>query len=319
MKQAAASLGFSACGISRAERVSDSARQFMERYIAEGRNAEMHYLERNADMRFDPRLLVEGTRSIVSVALNYYPRHKMDAGKYTFSYYAYGQDYHVVVRSRLLELFRRLAARSEAEGGKLSGRAFCDTAPVAERYWAWRAGLGFIGKNSLIIIPRKGSFFFLGELFLSDEADAYDQPIENMCGACRKCMDACPGGAISEPFSVDARRCLSYLTIENRGALPEGTSSKMDNCIYGCDRCQSACPHNRFAEPTGIPELQPKPELMNMTPADWQRLTPEQYCKLFRDSAVKRAKYSGLMRNINAVKSREEGSGEEQGSKRAEK
>lgn len=209
------------------------------------------------------------------------------------------------MKHRLFELFRLISEDAAKAGIDLGGRAFCDTAPVSERYWAWRAGLGFIGKNTLLIIPHKGSYFFLGELFLTSPYDSYDSPLGNKCGRCTRCMDACPGGALYAPFRMDARRCLSYLTIENRDALPPGTAAEMDHCIYGCDRCQMACPHNRFAVPTTIPELQPRPALLAMTRDDWRHLTYEQYLELFRHSAVKRAKYEGLMRNIRAVEERD--------------
>lgn len=302
IKKSAADLGFSACGVCKAEKMDDNYFESIKKYISEGRNGTMDYLARNLDLRYDPQKLVEGTKTIVSVALNYYPAQKMNPGEYTLSYYAYGKDYHVVVKQRLFELFRLLKEKLSANGFNLEGRAFCDTAPVSERYWAWRAGVGFIGKNTLLIIPHKGSFFFLGELFLNVEADHYDEPLRNFCGNCTKCIDACPGGAIYEPYALDARRCLSYLTIENRGELPAGTENKMEMCIYGCDRCQSACPHNRFATPTEIKEFSPPEKLLKMTKDDWNSLTEQEYCDLFKGSAVKRAKYSGLMRNINAVK-----------------
>ncbi len=302
IKKSAADLGFSACGVCKAEKMDNDYFESIKKYIAEGRNGTMDYLARNMDLRQNPQKLVEGTKTIVSVALNYYPAQKMNPDEYTLSYYAYGKDYHVVVKQRLFELFRLLKEKLSENDFTLEGRAFCDTAPVSERYWAWRAGVGFIGKNTLLIIPHKGSFFFLGELFLNVEADKYDEPLKNFCGNCTKCIDACPGGAIYEPYALDARRCLSYLTIENRGELPAGTENKMETCIYGCDRCQSACPHNRFAVPTKVTEFSPPEKLLKMTKDDWNSLTEQEYCALFKGSAVKRAKYSGLMRNINAVK-----------------
>lgn len=302
IKNQARRLGFSACGVCRAGKMDDEYFESIRKYIAEGRNGTMDYLARNMDLRQNPQKLVEGTKSIISVALNYYPQQKMDSGEYTLSYYAYGKDYHTVVKQRLFELFRLLKDEAAKGGEELSGRAFCDTAPVSERYWAWRAGVGFIGKNTLLIIPHKGSFFFLGEIFINLEADKYDEPLRNFCGSCSRCMDACPGKALYEPYHLDARKCLSYLTIENRGALPEGTEKQMEHCIYGCDRCQSACPHNRFASPTEVAEFAPDERLMSMTREQWNTLSEEEYCALFKESAVKRAKYSGLMRNINAVK-----------------
>lgn len=301
VKSTAIELGFSACGVCRAAEVDNSSFEEMQRYVSEGRNADMHYLERNLDLRRDPRLLTEGTKSIVSVALNYYPRQKMESSQYTLSYYAYGKDYHDVVKKRLEILLERISEHFATAGERVGGRAFCDTAPVLERYWAWQAGIGFIGKNTLLTIPHKGSFFFLGELFLDCEFDFYDEPLRNKCGACTRCIDACPAGALYEPFRLDARRCLSYLTIENRNELPEGTAAKMQECIYGCDRCQNVCPHNSFASATSVEEFTPSEKLLNMKRDGWHSLTQEQYSELFKGSAVKRAKYSGLMRNIAAA------------------
>lgn len=302
VKQSAYKLGFSACGLCRAGRISDDWAEKIRKYVEEGRNGEMEYLARNMDLRMDARKLVPGTKTIVSVALNYYPAKKMDSdNSFTLSYHAYGKDYHEVVKQRLKLLFEIISENLSSQGITLEGRAFCDTAPVPERYWAWRAGVGFIGKSTLLIIPRKGSFFFLGELFLSDEADAYDEPLTNLCGSCTKCMDSCPGKALFEPFKIDARRCLSYLTIERRGPLPEGTAEKMGSGIYGCDVCQRVCPHNRFAEPTVVSEFAPSEKLLSMTREDWEGLTEEEFRSLFKGSSVKRAKYSGLKRNIDAV------------------
>lgn len=299
----ASSLGFSAWGVSRAERVGESAEKAMRDFVESGRNAGMDYLSRNLDKRFDPCALVPGCRSIVSVAMNYYPGDMKTEGKYTLSRYAYGSDYHLVVKHRLFELFRLISEETAKSSIKTEGRAFCDTAPVCERYWAWRSGLGFIGKNTLLIIPHNGSYFFLGELFLNILFDTYGTPMESRCGTCRRCLDACPGGALFAPYSLDSRRCLSYLTIENKGALPSDTGEKMGGCIYGCDRCQTACPHNRFASPTAVAELRPREELLRMTEKDWRELTYEKYLAIFRHSAVKRAKYEGLMRNIRAADS----------------
>lgn len=305
LEKRADELGFSAVGVCRADRVDAEAESVMREYVAAGHHGSMNYLARNMDKRIDPQKLVPGVRSIVSVALNYYPGREVEQQDHSLSLYAYGSDYHVVMKHRLFELFRLISEDAAKAGIDLGGRAFCDTAPVSERYWAWRAGLGFIGKNTLLIIPHKGSYFFLGELFLTSPYDSYDSPLGNKCGRCTRCMDACPGGALYAPFRMDARRCLSYLTIENRDALPPGTAAEMDHCIYGCDRCQMACPHNRFAVPTTIPELQPRPALLAMTRDDWRHLTYEQYLELFRHSTVKRAKYEGLMRNIRAVEERD--------------
>ncbi|KAA6316567.1 hypothetical protein EZS27_033141, partial [termite gut metagenome] len=264
--------------------------------LATGNHAGMTYLERHFDKRCDPRLLVEGTRSILSVALNYYPKHRFGENQYQFALYAYGKDYHQVMQRKLNSLF----AYINQEVHPVNGRAFCDTAPVLERYWAWRAGLGWIGKNTQLIIPRAGSFFFLGELFLDIELE-YDTPLESHCGNCTHCLDACPTGALEQPYQLNARKCLSYLTIENRGDIPVAQAQKLRNNIYGCDECQKVCPWNRFAVPCNTLDLQPCPAFLRMQKEDWETLTEEQYKTLFKDSAVKRVKYEGLKRNIKAV------------------
>lgn len=252
------------------------------------------------EKRLDPRLLVEGTRSIVSVALNYYPSRFLREDQYQFAWYAYGKDYHDIMKARLTALQEYISAHSPLP---LQSRIFCDTAPVLERYWAWRAGLGWIGKNTQLIIPHAGSCFFLGEIFLSAEADEYDQPLTSRCGNCTRCLDACPTKALEAPFLLNSGRCLSYLTIEHREAIPPAEGKKMGNKIYGCDECQKACPRNRFSTPCQTPELQPTDAFMQMEKKNWHALTEEQYRVIFKGSAVKRAKYTGLMRNIHQVES----------------
>lgn len=297
IKAEAKSLGFFACGIAKADAVEQSVVDSYRRWIAEGCNASMTYLENYPDKRFDPRLLVPGVRSIVSVALNYAPSRRMPTDAPQLASYALGKDYHDVVKHKLSQLAERL-------GFELSDqvRAFCDSAPVLERYWAVRAGLGWIGRNHQLIIPHAGSMFFLGELFLPVEVD-YDRPMESRCGTCNHCVEACPTQALKrnadgDTSKFDSRLCLNYQTIENRGEIPDELAVKLAPYIYGCDRCQSACPWNRFAVPNTTPELQPSDELLAMKREDWLTLTEEEYRKLFKGSAVKRAKYAGLMRNI---------------------
>lgn len=246
------------------------------------------------DKRLDPRLLVEGARTILSVALNYYPAEKLSG--WALSRYVYGQDYHEVMKARL----RQLAAHIPPKEG-YETRVFVDTAPLDERYWAWRCGLGWQGRSGQLILPKGGTYFFLGEIVLPYEADVYDTPIENRCGTCHACVDACPGLALRGDGTLDANRCLSYLTIENRGDLPPGTGQKMGTCFYGCDRCAEVCPWNRFAKPTEVEEFRPSEQLLKMTPEDWKQLTVEQYRAIFKGSAVKRAKFEGLKRNIKAL------------------
>lgn len=294
IKAKAIKLGFSACGVARAGRVSPEEEARLRRWLDEGRYAEMHYMANYLDKRLDPRLLMEGLQSIVSVAMNYAPRRRMAAGEPQIAAYALGKDYHDVMKQRLHQL---AAYVSELLGRELTYRAFVDSGPVIERYWAVQAGLGWIGRNQLLIIPKAGSEFFLGELFLNFELD-YDHPIPNHCGRCHRCVDHCPTHALADDHEFDAALCLSYQTIENRGELSDDAKEKMGDFIYGCDRCQLACPWNRFAQPTTIPEFQASEDLLSMTRQQWEQLTVEDYRRLFKGSAVKRAKYAGLMRNI---------------------
>lgn len=296
IKAAARQLGFAACGIAPAEPMAEPYASRLKQWIAEGQHGEMDYLERQLEMRLDPRLVVEGAQTVVSLALNYYPRTTLSPEGFDFARYAYGKDYHDVVRQRLRLLMAELGLEEHTDG-----RPFCDTAPIDERYWARRCGLGWTGKNTQLIIPRAGSYFFLGELLLKHPCDHYDTPMEeSFCGTCRRCLDACPTQALDGEH-LDARRCLSYLTIEHRGALPEAIKAKLGRCVYGCDRCAEACPWNKFARATDVDEFCPSEALQAMTADDWRRLTVEQYRQLFKGSAVKRAKFEGLQRNINAI------------------
>lgn len=296
IKAEARRLGFAAVGIAPAAPMAAEEAAHLRRWIAEGRHGEMAYLERQLEMRLDPRLVLEGARTVVSVALNYFPQEALSPEGYAFARYAYGKDYHDVVRARLRELMQALSLEEPTDG-----RPFCDTAPIDERYWAMRAGLGWKGRHTQLIIPRAGSYFFLGELLLTLPVDEYDAPLgKSLCGNCRRCIDACPTQALSAT-GLDARRCLSYLTIEHRGDLPEGIGERMGNCIYGCDRCAEACPWNKFATATDVEEFRPSDALRAMTAEDWQQLTVEQYRALFKGSAVKRAKYEGLVRNVRSV------------------
>ena len=294
IKAEAKNLGFFACGIAQADAVAQDVVASYKKWIGEGDHATMAYLENYPDKRFDPRLLMPGLKSIVSVALNYAPSCQLPDGEPQFAAYALGKDYHDVVKGKLRQLADII--------GIDEYRAFCDSAPVLERYWAVKAGLGWTGRNHQLIIPHAGSMFFLGELFLPVEL-VYDKELKPHCGKCHACVDACPTHALrldgEQLTSFDARLCLSYQTIENRGDIPSELSKKMGNTIYGCDRCQAACPWNRFAEPNHTPELQPSADLLKMRREDWLALTEDDYRRLFKGSAVKRAKYSGLMRNIH--------------------
>ena len=296
LKAEALRLGFSACGVSPAEAVGVADRDAFVRWIDEGCHADMGYLAANLDKRLDPTLLVEGARSVVSVALNYFPPRDIPPGEYRLAWYALGEDYHTVMKDKLARLLDYL--RTLLPG--VSGRAFCDTAPLLERYWAWRGGLGWVGKHTQLILPHAGSAFFLGELVV-DCMLTYDTPLPSRCGTCDRCLRACPTGALTRPRHLDARRCLSYLTIENRGEIPPEAASRLGDSIYGCDRCQQACPWMRFARPTDEARLHPRDGLLAMRRADWKRLDVETYRSLFKGSAVKRAKFEGLTRNIRAT------------------
>lgn len=302
IKAEAQRLGFYACGIAKAEAVDDRWAKLYLSNLEKGSYGTMDYLANNVAKRLDPRLLVEGVESIIVVAMSYAPNKRLPSDSYQIAAYAYGKDYHDIVKERLRE-FAAAVAKLSGRSGE-GWRVFVDTAPVMERYWAVKAGLGWIGKNSQLIIPRAGSMFFLGELFVDFALD-YDTPMTSHCGNCQRCVDACPSAAIGMPVdgmpSFDARRCLSYITIENRGEIPTEYTSKMGDCFYGCDRCQQACPYNKFAIPTSEPLLQPSPELLAMTKEDWDNLTIEKYRSLFKGSAVKRAKFEGLVRNIEAL------------------
>lgn len=293
IKAEALRLGFFACGIAKAEEVDTDTRQHLRRWISSKGYADMNYMNNHEDMRLNPSLLMEGVKSIVSVALNYYPSQRLPEGEFQIAAYALGQDYHTVVKEKL-HLLAHAIGLHEGEY-----RAFCDSAPVLERYWAVKAGLGWIGRNHQLIIPHAGSMFFLGELFIKEETD-YDTPMENRCGNCHRCIDSCPTKVLSTN-TFDAEHCLSYQLIENRNELSGEAKAHMGDTIYGCDRCQQACPWNRFATPTSEPMLQPKEQLLSMTRSQWKQLSVEDYQELFRGSAVKRVKYSGLIRNIMAA------------------
>lgn len=300
VKAEAARLGFHACGLSVAGPVDASHSAFFRRWLTHGHYAGMEYMAGHVDLRLNPCLLVEGTQTIVSVAMNYQPLRELPEKQPQLAWYAYGKDYHDLMRQRLRLLLESLQSRY---GESLQGRAFCDTAPVLERYWAWRGGLGWIGRHSQLVIPRCGSAFFLGELFLNMQADCYDRPMDSKCGTCMRCVEACPMHAIGEADGLDAARCLSYLTIESREPLiPEEAAARMAPYFYGCDRCLRACPALRMGSPTNEEWFRPSDELLDMTEEKWNRLTVEDYRRLFKGSAVKRAKYDGLMRNINAIK-----------------
>ena len=294
IKKEALRLGFDACGISRANNSGEEERYM--KWIADNWHADMNYMARNIDKRVDPRLLVEGAKSIISVALNYYPHNKQATNAPQFAYYAYGKDYHDVIKGKLKELFEFILGRQP----NISGRYFSDSAPVLERFWAAQAGIGFVGKNSLLIIPGKGSFFFLGELIIDVKLD-YDKPIPENCGSCTRCIDGCPTAAIEEPYRVNANRCISYQTIENRGEISSYVAPRLKNYVFGCDICQKVCPWNRMSTPHNTLEFMPNDSFMKLDLKKMLDMDEEEYREIFRGSAVKRTKFSGLKRNVIAV------------------
>ena len=301
IKNKAKELGFDACGIAEVAS-ADTEVLFFDRWIAEGCHAGMKYMENYRDIRLDPAGLVEGARSVISVALNYYPAQKQSPDSPRISYYAYGKDYHIVVKDKLRQLWEYITSLVPVLDSTLPvARFFTDSAPILERYWAWKAGLGWIGKNTNLIIPGKGSFFFLGEIVTTLELD-YDTPQKNRCGACRRCLDACPTGALERPGHLNANKCISYLTIEHKGDIPSEQAFRLGDRLYGCDTCQEVCPWNRFASPTREVAFSPSPAFLSLKKEDLRCFTRDDYNRIFAGSAVKRAKYEGLIRTINNKK-----------------
>ena len=292
----ALSIGFDACGFACAEPVEQWAVEQYDRWIAAGHNDCMEYAARYRDVRNDPRLLLDGATTIISVAMNYLPPVRQQAGSPQFALYAYGRDYHEVLKEQLF----RLAAYIERETGCKS-RSCVDTAPIRERYWARRAGLGFIGRNNMLIIPGRGSFFFLGELVTTLELEP-DEPCSLSCAGCGRCAVACPGGALHDDGSAaDARRCLSCQLIERRGELPGWVARVVGNRVYGCDTCQLVCPHNAVAVPSQMPDFAPSPEFLSLTCRDIAEMSPSRFRHIFSHSAVRRTRLDGLHRNASLL------------------
>lgn len=292
IKKEALKLGFMSVGISKAEFLEEEAPR-LERWLKEERHGKMAYMERHFDKRLDPTKLVEGSKSVVSLLLNYYPEEKQREDTYKISKYAYGTDYHYVIKDKLKELMQYI----HDEIGEVDGRAFTDSAPVLDKAWAERSGLGWRGKNSNLLSKQVGSFFFIAELIIDLELE-YDTPVTDHCGSCTACIDACPTDAIVEPYIVDGSKCISYFTIELKDELPTDMKNNFDQWMFGCDICQDVCPWNRFSKPHQEPLFNAHPELLDMSKAQWEEITEETFRKVFKKSAVKRTKYSGLTRNI---------------------
>ena len=293
IKVKAKELGFASVGISKAAELTHEAPR-LEAWLKEGMHGEMAYMEGNFDKRLDPRKLLPGTRSVVSLLFNYHnPNKPADPAAPQIAQYAYGEDYHFVLKWKLKELLKWM----RAEWGEVGGRVYVDSAPIMERAWAQKAGLGWIGKHSLLLNKHAGSYFFLAEMLLDLDLEP-DGEVVDHCGTCTRCIDACPTDAIIKPYVVDGSKCISYFTIELRGAIPEPARGHMDNWMFGCDICQEVCPWNRHATPTTEPRFAPHPRLLDMSKSDWEDLTEDVFREVFRDSAVKRTGLEGLKRNV---------------------
>ena len=297
IKTEAERLGFLSCGISKAQFLEEEAPR-LEKWLNQEMHGEMQYMENHFDKRLDPTKLVQDSKSVISLLLNYYPAEiQEDKSAPKISKYAYGTDYHFVIKEKLKNLLNYI----QEEIGEVHGRAFVDSAPVLDKAWAAKSGLGWIGKNSNLLTKEVGSFYFIAELIIDLELE-YDTPATDHCGSCTACIDACPTQAIVEPYVVDGSKCISYYTIELKNEIPSSMKGLFENWMFGCDICQDVCPWNRFSKPHSEPLFNPQPELLAMTKKDWKEITEETFQKIFENSAVKRTKYSGLIRNIQFLK-----------------
>ena len=296
IKDEAKRLGFLSCGISKAEFLEVEAPR-LEKWLKSNANGEMHYMENHFDKRLDPTKLVEGSKSVVSLLLNYFPTEIQNNESYKLSKYAYGTDYHFVIKDKLKHLLQAIQDKI----GEVHGRAFVDSAPVLDKAWAAKSGLGWIGKHSNLLTQKVGSFYFIAELIIDLELE-YDHVVTDHCGTCTACIDACPTEAITEPYVVDGSKCISYFTIELKDNIPSEFKGQFDDWMFGCDVCQDVCPWNRFSKPHNEPLFNPHPELLDMTKKDWEEITKDTFNKVFKKSAVKRTKFEGLKRNIKFLR-----------------
>lgn len=297
IKEEAIRLGFMSCGISKAGFLEEEAPR-LEEWLNKNRNGKMSYMENHFDKRLDPTKLVDGSKSVISLLLNYYPDKVQNPESYKISKYAYGKDYHFVIKDKLKSLLQFI----QSEIGEVAGRAFVDSAPVLDKAWAAKSGLGWIGKNSNLLSKKAGSFFFIAELIVDLELEE-DTPVTDHCGTCTACIDACPTNAIVEPYKVDGSKCISYFTIELKDELPNSFKNTFEDWMFGCDICQDVCPWNRFSKPHNEPLFDPHPDLLKFVKKDWQEITRETFNEIFRKSAVKRTKFEGLKRNIKFLDS----------------
>ncbi len=297
IKTEAIRLGFSSCGIAKAEFLEEEASR-LEQWLKNDLHGKMSYMENHFDKRLDPTKLVPGAKSVISLQYNYYPDKSQNPDSYKIAKYAYGEDYHHIIKDKLYELLNFIIENI----GEIDARVFTDSAPILERVWAKKSGLGWVGKHSLLITKQKGSFFFLAEIILDLELDYDNEFKTDHCGSCTKCIDACPTEAILPNSTIDGSKCISYLTIELRDEIPNAFKGKMDDWIFGCDICQDVCPWNRFSTHHQEPKFNPHPDLLQMEKKDWEEITEEVFQKIFKKSAVKRTKFSGLKRNIRFIK-----------------
>jgi epoxyqueuosine reductase len=296
IKAEAKRLGFLSCGISKAEFLEEEAPR-LEKWLNQNRHGQMAYMEDYFDKRLDPTLLVEDGKSVISLLLNYYPSEFQNEESYKISKYAYGKDYHNVIKKKLKKLLNTI----KREIGEVSGRAFIDFAPVMEKAWAAKSGLGWLGKNNNLLTKQVGSFYFIAELIVDLELE-YDHATTDHCGSCTACIDACPTQAIIQPYVVDGSKCISYFTIELKDNLPQEMKGKLDDWVFGCDVCQDVCPWNKFSKPHNEPLFNANPELLSFTKKDWEEITEDTFNKVFKGSAVNRTQLSGFKRNIAFLK-----------------
>ena len=296
IKAEAIRLGFLSCGVSKAGFLEAEAPR-LETWLENNMHGEMSYMENHFDKRLDPTKLVPDSKSVISLLLNYFPSEEQISDSYKISKYAYGTDYHFVIKDKLKELLHFITS----EIGEVHGRAFVDSAPVLDKAWAAKSGLGWIGKHSNLLSKQTGSFYFIAELIIDLDLE-YDTVVTDHCGSCTACIDACPTQAIVEPYVVDGSKCISYFTIELKNEIPASVKGQFDDWIFGCDVCQDVCPWNRFSQSHREPLFDPNPQLLDMTKKDWEEITTDVFQKLFKKSAVKRTKFSGLQRNIDFLK-----------------